>query len=327
MNEKLPLLHQTIAHLEKQQSPLAWELNTLVQELLVRLKKKQDAEVTETKEKITAFLKDHETDDILTSWATDLEELNAEIHESWTATWTKKKKSSRRSTFWGGRGEEDEKVVDTPETPAPEEDDAEDLSRRERPRAKVLWLWALIGAGIYAFKNWKGVAPHTNTLQPIASSSVESASSEAYEKASPDMKRGYCFHYLQQIWFSNILAAWIVGNIEQESWFDTKAIGDNWAAHCLCQRRDGRREDLQNFCASTLGKWRSIYDYTLQLDFIKFELEGKERDAYTYLIKAKTAAEAAKIFVQKYERAGTPHEEKRIAYANKALEQDMRNIA
>lgn len=312
MNEKLPLLQKAIAQLKgKEATSLADELTQLVETLFTQIEKKRTKEITETEKQIDTFLKEHEEIISIGDRQAELRWLKTSI--TWTET--EKAESNRRSRLRGKQETEEEEDSDI------SSDTEEKTSRRERPRAKALWVSLLVGWVIYAYNTSQGKnTPQARTPEPIASW-VD------YEQASLEQKRNLCYTYLQQIWFSKILAAWIIGNIEQESGFDTKAVGDNWAAHGFCQWRDGRRVDLQNFYASSTGKWRPITDYTLQLDFIKYELESKESEAYGYFKKATTPTEAARLFSKYYERPWTPHNENRIASANKILAQDTRNIA
>lgn len=271
MNEKLPLLHQAIQELKNKQATehLANELTTLVEKLSAQLEKKELAAVQTTEEKITKFLAEHEKEITIGDWQTELATLK----------WTIQPKNNKPSSRWSRLRGTDNKATSTEEE-APEEK----IPRRERRGKKLAWRGAAIWWILLVLKWRTKTQLHPTTMKPRASDisplqkSVQDHPKHtwvAYEQASLEQKRTMCYQYLQQIWFSKILAAWIVGNIQQESKFDTKAIGDNGTSYWSCQRhndpkntKNRRRTNLKNY-HRTYGAWRPISDYTLQLDFIK----------------------------------------------------------
>lgn len=63
----------------------------------------------------------------------------------------------------------------------------------------------------------------------------------------------------------------------------------------------------------------SVDSYEGNYGFLLYELKGAENAALKALYKTKTAAEAAEVFMKKYERPGIPALKKRIQYAEEAL--------
>jgi len=62
-----------------------------------------------------------------------------------------------------------------------------------------------------------------------------------------------------------------------------------------------------------------VDSYEGNYGFLVHELKGTENKALKALYKTNTANEAAKVFMEKYERPGIPALDKRIKYANEAL--------
>lgn len=73
---------------------------------------------------------------------------------------------------------------------------------------------------------------------------------------------------------------------------------------------------------ATLLEWkgdRSEFDLITQLDFVLYELNGTEGAALTALKATTTIREATTSFMEKYERPGEPHLDRRITAANTAF--------
>jgi hypothetical protein len=73
---------------------------------------------------------------------------------------------------------------------------------------------------------------------------------------------------------------------------------------------------------ATLLKWkgdRNEFDLATQLEFVMYELNGTEKSALTDLKATKTIKEATTSFMEKYERPGVPHLDRRITAANTAF--------
>uniref|UniRef100_UPI0019163D8E phage tail tip lysozyme n=1 Tax=Nocardia sp. CY41 TaxID=2608686 RepID=UPI0019163D8E len=118
-------------------------------------------------------------------------------------------------------------------------------------------------------------------------------------------------------------AAGIVGNIQVESGFKTRAYNSGEGAIGLCQWRGRRRQALERFAAA---RGRPVTDWKVQVDFMMAELRSNESTAYGYLRAAQTPAYAAAVFDQYYERSSGEARGQRIAYAN-SIASAMRNVA
>ncbi|NCU37955.1 hypothetical protein EOL96_02760 [Candidatus Saccharibacteria bacterium] len=126
-------------------------------------------------------------------------------------------------------------------------------------------------------------------------------------------------------------AAAFLGNFSVESGYDpgiiqsgklydeAKALDPSIGGYAfgLVQWDSGRRVALIEYAKSKSKVWS---DLSLQLDFIKFELEGTEkRIMQDFEFRTTTSVDAATLRVRKvYERPGIPHDDKRIAAANDA---------
>ncbi|QMP83952.1 MAG: hypothetical protein [Caudoviricetes sp.] len=117
-------------------------------------------------------------------------------------------------------------------------------------------------------------------------------------------------------------AAGIVGNLQAESSreLNPSSVGDGGKAYGIAQWHPDRQANYER----NLGNGKSIRQSTFdeQLAFIQWELENTESKAARLLKGAKTAAEAAQIFDQYYERSSGEHRGRRVANANKLIEGD-----
>lgn len=108
-------------------------------------------------------------------------------------------------------------------------------------------------------------------------------------------------------------AAGVAGNLQIESGFNPAAYNAREGAIGLAQWEGPRRPALQRFAASR-GKPET--DLGVQLDFLWSELTGSERTALAALQQTTTAAEAAAVFDQKFERSAGTSRQQRISAAN-----------
>src|SRR5690606_37329691 len=126
------------------------------------------------------------------------------------------------------------------------------------------------------------------------------------------------------------VAAAIAGNFSVETGgFSPKVLsgekrGDNGKAAYLGQWRDGRLENLNQFAASRGEKVPSI---PTQLDFMALDLTPGSRYADPIasrkrdeIFSAPTIEQATKAFARHYERAGTPHMDRRQEAAQAAYQ-------
>lgn len=105
-------------------------------------------------------------------------------------------------------------------------------------------------------------------------------------------------------------AAGIVGNLQAESGANLKinAVGDSGQAYGIAQWHPDRQANF----ARVVGKDIREASFKEQLAFVQWELENTEAKAGSRLKQAKTAAEAAEIIDQSYERSSGQHRQARI---------------
>jgi hypothetical protein len=112
-------------------------------------------------------------------------------------------------------------------------------------------------------------------------------------------------------------AAGLVANLQAESGqkLDPNIFGDGGAGYGIAQWHGSRQRDFQRVMNKPL-KGSSLED---QLKFVQWELTHSEKRAGSRLKDAKTAAEAAAIVDQYYERSSGIHREKRIKLAQNLM--------
>ncbi|WP_213881198.1 phage tail tip lysozyme [Pseudomonas sp. dw_358] len=129
-------------------------------------------------------------------------------------------------------------------------------------------------------------------------------------------KRDQYLKFFTDNGYSQTQAAGIVGNLMSESSLNASAVSPDGGAIGLAQWRGSRQKDFKEFFGGDL-KGSSETD---QLNFILYELQNKEKSANSALLKTSTAADAASVFRNMYERPGESQEDeaRRILYANQA---------
>jgi hypothetical protein len=122
-------------------------------------------------------------------------------------------------------------------------------------------------------------------------------------------------YFIQQGWTPE-QAAGIVANLQAESYdrIDPAAVGDAGKGYGIAQWHGSRQRDFERVMGKPL-KGSGLED---QLKFVQWELtdpKSTERRSGARLKAAKTAAEAAAIIDQHYERSSGIHRDKRIKFA------------
>lgn len=122
-------------------------------------------------------------------------------------------------------------------------------------------------------------------------------------------------YFIQQGWTPE-QAAGLVANLQAESGtnLDTAALGDKGKGYGIAQWHGSRQRDFERVMGKPL-KGSGLED---QLKFVQWELtdpKSTERRSGARLKAAKTAAEAAAIIDQYYERSSGIHRDKRIQFA------------
>lgn len=118
--------------------------------------------------------------------------------------------------------------------------------------------------------------------------------------------------FIQQGW-SKEQAAGLVANLQAESGqnLNPAALGDSGKAYGIAQWQGSRQRDFQKQMGRPLNG-SSLED---QLKFVQWELTNTEKRAGQLLRNAKSAADAAAIVDQYYERSSGIHRNKRIQFA------------
>ena len=120
--------------------------------------------------------------------------------------------------------------------------------------------------------------------------------------------------FLDQGWTPE-QAAGLVANLQAESYDRIDPAADHAGAYGIAQWRGSRKRDFEQEMGMPL-RGSSLMD---QLKFVQHELNNKESKAGDLLKKATTAAEAAAIVDQFYERSGGAALKQRIAAAKSLL--------
>lgn len=115
---------------------------------------------------------------------------------------------------------------------------------------------------------------------------------------------------------SDVQAAAVVGNLQQESGLDPRSTNQSEGARGIAQWHAERWQNLLAF-AATQG--RSEWDLGLQLEFVWHELESNPSFGLDALRGSSTIEAATIAFQDRFERCGVCAQEKRIALAKAAL--------
>lgn len=119
-------------------------------------------------------------------------------------------------------------------------------------------------------------------------------------------------------------AAGIIGNFQRESGLNPRVneggqvgLPKRVGGYGIAQWTGSRQDDLIRFAGSSEGAG----DLGKQIDFLIHELQGSESASLAALRKTRTPEEAARVFEQKFERAGIVALGERQAYARSAYQQ------
>lgn len=134
----------------------------------------------------------------------------------------------------------------------------------------------------------------------------------SWDSMSKKDKRNYIINFYVKRGFSPIQAAAIVGNIEVESGFDTRILGDKGTALGLFQHRLDRREKLES-------SYSDPFHVDSQLDFAYQEImESPWKDEF---LNSTDLTHATNLFTSKFERPNEKyaHRDRRIKSAQEAM--------
>jgi hypothetical protein len=113
-----------------------------------------------------------------------------------------------------------------------------------------------------------------------------------------------------RMYFTEVQAAGIMGNLKQEHNFFTTGNG-------ICQWEEGRFEKLKEYPGNETLQG--------QLSFMQEELQGPYNEVYESLKRASTIEEATIIFQNKFERPSIPVQSQRIKYAEEIYKKYANN--
>lgn len=159
------------------------------------------------------------------------------------------------------------------------------------------------------------------------------------DSATFEERRKYIWDYLKNKGLSDVQAAAIIGNLQQESRlsstflegtkndFDTSYINNydtkdgkgwglaQWTYHT-------RKQGLYDFAKKN---GTDVGDFKTQLDFLFYEMENNHKKAYQKFKTIKNIDDATEYFCNEIERPGTPRMDNRKKYAKEALEALKKN--
>lgn len=125
-----------------------------------------------------------------------------------------------------------------------------------------------------------------------------SSSKTPPNNSSINEKRAWLMDFFQSRGWSKEQAAGIVGNLEHESGFDIKIVGDGGKAIGIAQWHPDRRKTFERIFKKPFSQ-STLED---QAAFVDWELKNTEKKAGNKLKSAKTSDEASSIFMSDYER-------------------------
>ena len=119
--------------------------------------------------------------------------------------------------------------------------------------------------------------------------------------------------YLNEKGFSELAIAGIMGNIQQESNFETTATNSSSGAYGLFQWLGSRKTGLENYAKNNNS---DVSDIHTQLDYFWYELQTTESATLKAMNKKYlTAGKYAEVFESTFERSGGSAIAERKSYA------------
>ncbi|MEQ6355269.1 phage tail tape measure protein [Lysinibacillus sp. M3] len=164
----------------------------------------------------------------------------------------------------------------------------------------------------YEQNNSKG-----QTINPTATlNAIRSGGSSA---SSASSQQAIVWNYFKNKGLNDNAIAGLMGNIQQESSFNSSLVNKSTGASGIFQWLGGRKNGLQDY-AKSIGK--SWTDLQVQLDYAWKELNGSEKKALASLQRSDlSSSQHASEFERLYERSGGSQIAKRQDYANQYYNQ------
>lgn len=143
--------------------------------------------------------------------------------------------------------------------------------------------------------------------------------SATYSSPSSSSQQAIVWNYFKNKGLNDKAIAGIMGNIQQESGFNSSVVNKSSGASGIFQWLGGRKNGLQDY-AKSLGK--SWTDLQVQLDYAWKELQGSEKKSLASLQRNDlSASQHASEFDRLFERSGGSAVGKRQDYANQYFNQ------
>lgn len=124
------------------------------------------------------------------------------------------------------------------------------------------------------------------------------------------------FDYLVDKGLSDFQAAAVIGNLQQESALNPRAVFAAEKSYGIAQWRLDRWQNLLSFAASTS---QDPWSFDVQLEFLWRELQTVPSLGLAQLLASTTIEDATVVFQDKFERCGDCRTEKRISAAKSVL--------
>jgi len=134
---------------------------------------------------------------------------------------------------------------------------------------------------------------------------------------SPSPNDEVAFRFFVDRGLSDVQAAGVVGNLDQESQMNPNASQGGGPGRGIAQWSVGGRWD--NLVAHATATGRSPWSLDLQLEYVWLELVSYPSFGLAQLQAATTVEAATVAFQDRFERCGVCHQATRIAYAHAAL--------
>lgn len=127
------------------------------------------------------------------------------------------------------------------------------------------------------------------------------------------------YDYLTKKGLGTVAACAVIGNIGQESTFQTDAVSyDGNNSYGICQWTFERKTALHDFAKS---KGKPVSDLGVQLDYLWHEFETTEAQAIADTIASEDDLDTAtEVFCKSFERAGKPEMQNRLKFAHEAFD-------
>ena len=176
------------------------------------------------------------------------------------------------------------------------------------------------------------LASLNNVLDALDSSSSSLGLGQKNNQTSPSGKSNFSgsgnaekvFNFFVSKGFEPFQAAAFVGNFVVESGsedINPTAVGDNGNAFGIAQW-NSRRPQLYEFASKNN---KPVDSLETQLEFAWYEMQNKESSAYEAIKNTKTLEEATYVIMDRYERPGEPHLDKRQEASKRFYERIKNN--